>query len=161
MARSPALKIRIYLHLVPILGVIPSLWTLYGSSETGSGRYGSSRHRDPVAAASGKGDADGVSEFAAKALENTQVRAASRLSVVMGVGCVSALALLGAGASTQASQLANLRFLMASSFVGSGYFIVSLVLMFRIAKDKSIRLPGVSQLSRRLPDRLPNRLPNR
>lgn len=155
MARSPALKIRIYLHLVPVLGVIPSLWTLYGSSGGfggGSGRHGNS------AAASGKGGTNDVSEltleFTSEALENNQVRAASRLSVVMGVGCVSALALFGAGAtSTQASQLANLRFLMASSFVGSGYFILSLVLMFRIAKGKSIRLPGVSQLSRRLPDR--------
>lgn len=161
MARSPALKIRIYLHLVPVLGVVPSLWTLYGSGGYGSGRYGSSGQRDPVVAASGKGGANGVSDFApeftSEVSENSQVRAASRLSVVMGVGCVSALALLGAGASTQASQLANLRFLMASSFVGSGYFILSLVLMFRIAKDKSIRLPGVSQLSRRLPDRLTNR----
>ncbi len=156
MARSPALKIRIYLHLVPVLGVIPSLWTLYGSGG----------QRNPAAAASGKGAASDVSEFTpefiSEASENAQVRAASRLSVVIGVVCVSAIALLGAsGASSQASQLASLRFLMASSFVGSGYFVLSLVLMFRIAKDQSIRLPGISPLSRRLLPPLPDRFDHR
>lgn len=150
MALSPALKIRIYLHLVPVLGVIPSLWTLYGSSERGSDRY-----KEPIASASGESCSDAVSERVDISgwVEDPQVRAASRLSVLMGVGCVSAIALLGAGASSPASQLASLRFLMASSFIGSGYFILSLILMFRIAQDQSIRLPGISQLSRRLPNR--------
>ncbi len=113
---------RTYLHLVPVFGVIPSLWTLYGQGPACSEDIGEER-----------------------------VRAASRLSVLIGVGCLSAIALLGAGAGSQASQAASLRFLLASSFVGSGYFLLSLGLMFRVAKGQSIRLPGVSQLSRRLP----------
>lgn len=113
---------RTYLHLVPVFGVIPSLWTLYGQGQT-----------------------------KAEDIDESAVQAASRLSVLIGLSCISAIALLGAGASTQASQMASLRFLIASSFVGSGYFIVSLVLMFRVAKGQSIRLPGVTQLSRRLP----------
>ena len=122
MASSPLKKMRIYLHLVPLFGVFLSLWTLYGKSDA---------HVE---------DSD-----------QAQLRAASRLSVIVGLGCISAIALLGAGASTQASQTASLRFLLASSFVGSGYFLLSLGLMFRVAKDQSIRLPGLSQLSRRLP----------
>ncbi len=113
---------QIYLHLVPVFGVLLSLLTLYGERDT----HGEDR-------------------------EQAQVRAASRLSVIVGLGCMSAIALLGAGASTQASQVASLRFLLASSFVGSGYFLLSVGLMFRVAKDQSIRLPGISQLSRRLP----------
>ena len=116
------IRMRTYLHLVPVFGVIPSLWTLYGQRSSRSEDIGEER-----------------------------VRAASRLSVLIGVGCISAIALLGAGAGSQASQAASLRFLLASSFVGSGYFVLSLGLMFRVAKGQSIRLPGVSQLSRRLP----------
>ena len=113
---------QIYVRLIPVFGVLLSLWTLYG-----------------------EGDAHGEDR------EQAQVRAASRLSIIVGLGCISAIALLGAGASTQASQTASLRFLLASSFVGSGYFLLSVGLMFRVAKDQSIRLPGLSQLSRRLP----------
>lgn len=122
MPAAPLTRLRIYLHLVPVLGVVPSLWTLYGKADI---------QREDI--------------------EDRQVRAASRLAVALGLICISAIALLGAGASSQASQVASLRFLLASSFVGSGYFLLSLGLMFRVAKDQSIRLPGISQLSRRLP----------
>ena len=126
MASSHMQRLRTYLHLVPVFGVVPSLWTLYGQASLGS---------------------EGVDRTSAEA----QVRSASRLSVTIGLGCICAIALLGAGAATQTSQMASLRFLLASSFVGSGYFLLSLVLMFRVAKGQSIRIPGVSQLSRRLP----------
>ncbi len=118
---------RLYLHLVPVFGVVLSLWSLYGEAPYGKG--GDQR----------------------EGTDRDQVRAASRLSVTLGIACISAIALLGAGASTQASQMASLRFLLASSFIGSGYFLLSLALMFRVARGQSIRLPGVSQLSRRLP----------
>jgi hypothetical protein len=118
----PLTRLRIYLHLVPVLGVVLSLWTLYGKAD-----------------------------IQREEREEAQVQAASRLAVVLGLGCICAIALLGAGASSQASQVASLRFLIASSTVGSGYFLLSLGLMFRVAKDQSIRLPGISQLSRRLP----------
>ena len=122
-------KLRTYLHLVPVFGTVFSLWTLYGDS------------------------AHNNEEIAKEALsKDASVQlAASKLSVVLGLGCVSAIALLGAAASTQASQTASLRFLLSSSFVGSGYFLLSLALMFRVATNRSIRLPGISQLSRRLP----------
>lgn len=117
-------KLRTYLHLVPVFGTIFSLWTLYGEPTDSP---------------------EDISREAAVQL------AASKLSVVLGLGCVSAIALLGGAASTQASQAASLRFLLSSSFIGSGYFLLSLALMFRVATDRSIRLPGISQFSRRLP----------
>jgi len=119
-------RMRIYLHLVPVFGVIPSLWTLYKSES-----YGERNSK--------------VEER-----KQSQLQSASRLSVLMGLASISAIALLGA-AATQTTQLATLRLLIGSSFIGSSYFLLSLVLMFRVAKGQSMRLPIVTTLSRRLP----------
>ena len=126
MAHPSVQKLRLYLHLVPVFGAVLSLWTLYG---------------EPV------GDATDLSNHQ----QSAALREVSRLSVLMGVSVVSAIALLGAGASMHISHLASLRFLVASTMVGSGYFLVSLGLMFRVATGASVKLPGISQLSRRLP----------
>ncbi len=124
---SSLLKLRIYLHLVPVFGVLLSLWILYGERAF---------QRE-----------DSVSNSEADA----QLRSVSRLAVVMGLGCVGAIALLAGAADSQVFQAANLRFLIACSFIGSSYFLLNLSLMFRVAKGQSIRLPGISPLSRRLP----------
>jgi len=121
-------KMRTYLHLVPVFGIVLSLFPLYGEASYGEPTANVEENRD-----------------------DAQRLAASRLSVVLGLGSVCAIALLGLGASSQASQAASLRFLLTSSFVGSGYFLLSIGLMFRVATNRSIRLPGLTQLSRRLP----------
>lgn len=170
-------KMRIYLHLVPVLGVMPSLLHLYASKRTkgaianthsstkrstkpdGTAKYASENCGEPSHSIEDSiKDADALldrllesSAARADALESAQIKAASRLSVVLGVGCISAITLLFAGATTQSSQVGTLRFLLASSFIGSGYFALCVALMFQVATDKSIRIPGVSQLSRRLP----------
>lgn len=122
---------RTYLHLVPVFGVVLSLWTLYGE-------------------AAADVEADIEADIEANKDEAQRVTA-SRLSIILGLGSVCAIALLGLGASSGVSQSASLRFLISSSFVGSGYFLLSLALMYRVATDRSIRLPGLSNLSRRLP----------
>jgi hypothetical protein len=124
-----------YLHLIPIFGVILSLWSLYGKPGLAD---------EDLATQEATQDSEAFAETAI-------VNSASRLSVMLGLICMGAIASLGAGAYTQPGQIAHLRFLFASSFVGSSYFLLSLALMFRIAKDQSIRLPGLRQLSRRLP----------
>lgn len=136
MASPSFQRLRTLLHLVPVFGIVPALWTLYGESYGGES-YG--------------GENYGEHGQTVEDVEAAQMRSASRLSVLIGGGCICAIALLGAGATTQASQMASLRFLLASSFVGSGYCLLSIALMFRVIKGQSIRLPGVSQLSRRLP----------
>jgi hypothetical protein len=133
---SSLAKLRIYFHLVPVFGVLPSLWIIYG--ERVFKREDSIRKR-------------GVSEDSVSEAEEAQLQSVSRLSVVMGLGCMGAIALLAGAADAQVTQMANLRFLIASSFVGSSYFVLNLVLIVRVAKGHSIRLPGISQLSRRLP----------
>ena len=123
MATPSLQKMRTYLHLVPVFGTVLSLWTLHG-------------HRTA--------DSEDT-------IDDSQRSAPSRLSVVLGLSSFCAIALLGLGASSVASQSASLRFLLTSSFIGSGYFLLSIGLMFRVSTNRSIRLPGITQLSRRLP----------
>ncbi|NJL86713.1 MAG: hypothetical protein HC886_13240 [Leptolyngbyaceae cyanobacterium SM1_1_3] len=73
----------------------------------------------------------------------------SKLSVVLALSWLSAYVLLGTGAAV--SETAALRLLITSSLVGSGYFLVSLWLILRLWQGKSVKLPGLSQLSDRLP----------
>ncbi len=131
-------KIRTYLHLVPVFGTLLSLWTLYGKPAPAAEAI--SQAATSSAAVVGKTDQD-----------MAQTKAVSQLSVVLGLSALIAIALLGGAASSQPSQVASLRFLLASSFVGSGYFLLSIGLIFRVATNRSIRLPGISSLSRRLP----------
>ncbi|EDX87737.1 hypothetical protein S7335_5447 [Synechococcus sp. PCC 7335] len=132
--RSQLQKLRLYLHLIPIFGVVLSLWSLYGKST--------------LAVEELEGATEKATE---KAFAAASVKSVSRLSVILGLGCVGAIACLGIGAHSQTSQTNHLRLLLMSSFVGSSYFLLSLALMIRVAKDQSLRLPGISQLSRRLP----------
>lgn len=131
--RSQLQKLRLYLHLLPIFGIVLSLGTLYGKSTLAV----EERQR--------------TDETTEAAFEMASVKSVSRLSVALGLSCVCAIACLGAGAHSQVNQINHLRLLLASSFVGSSYFLLSMVLMFRVATDQSIWLPGISRLSRRLP----------
>ena len=81
-----------------------------------------------------------------------QLQQVSRLAVVLGMGWLLATVLLSAGAYSEFSHAATLRLWLINSFVGTGYFVTSLWLMLRISRGKPARLPGITQLSRRLPD---------
>ncbi|MEL6138139.1 MAG: hypothetical protein AAFQ61_09470 [Cyanobacteria bacterium J06626_23] len=109
-------RFRTLINLVPIIGVVPSLWTLYQS------------HRS-----------------------EPSVRNASRVAVVLALSWVSATVLLGAGANLPVSHAATVRLLLANGFVGTGYFLVSFWLMWRVWRRKSIWLPVITPVSRRLP----------
>jgi len=109
-------RLRTLINLVPVVGIVPSLWTLYRSDPA-----------EPI------------------------VQNASRMAVVLALSWVSATVLLGAGANLPVSQLATLRLMLANGFVGTGYFLISFWLMWRVWQRKSIRLPVVSAASRRLP----------
>jgi hypothetical protein len=71
--------------------------------------------------------------------------AVSRLSITLVFTWLLAYLLLATGAST--SEFLSLRLLILNSFLTSGYFLVSLWLMIRLAKGKSKQLPGVSQFA--------------
>jgi hypothetical protein len=100
---------QLLIYLIPVIGVLPSLWTLYH-------RQGSR--------------------------EQMKV---SRLSISMAFTWLLAYLLLASGSTT--SEFSALRLLILNSFLTSGYFLVSIWLMFRINKGQSSRLPGFSKFA--------------
>ena len=119
--------LKLFFYLIPILGFFPSLWTLYhhGNQSWGVGGIG------------------GVGE---QECQREQL-ALSRLSVTLSGCWLLGYFLLGIGAE---SEFFKLRFLMLSTLLTSGYFLVSIWLMFRLSSGKSVRLPGFSRLAERV-----------
>jgi len=103
---------QLLIYLIPVIGILPSLWTLY--------RRQGSREQMKV----------------------------SRLSITMAFTWLLAYLLLATGAAT--SESFALRLLILNSFLTSGYFLVSIWLMFRIIQGQSSRLPGLSHLAERV-----------
>jgi len=75
-------------------------------------------------------------------------KAVCRLAVTLAGTWLLGYLLMGVGAET--SEFLALRLLILNSFLTSGYFLVSLWLMFLIVKGKPARLPGFSQWAQRL-----------
>ena len=71
----------------------------------------------------------------------------SRLSITLAFIWMSGYLLLTTGAAT---DFLTLRLLILNSFLTSGYFLVSVWLIFRIIQGKSSRLPGFSNLAERV-----------
>ncbi|MTJ07769.1 hypothetical protein FJR04_08630 [Anabaena sp. UHCC 0204] len=73
--------------------------------------------------------------------------ATSRLSITLAFIWMLSYLLLTTGA---AADFLTLRLLILNSFLTSGYFLVSVWLIFRIIQRKSSRLPGFSNLAERV-----------
>jgi hypothetical protein len=71
----------------------------------------------------------------------------SRLSITLAFIWMLGYLLLTTGAAT---DFLTLRLLLLNSFLTSGYFLVSVWLIFRIIQGKSSRLPGYSNLAERV-----------
>ena len=74
--------------------------------------------------------------------------ATSRLSITLAFTWFLGYLLLATGAET--SEFFGLRLLILNSFLTSGYFLVSVWLMFRLIQGKSHRLPGFSRFAERV-----------
>lgn len=72
----------------------------------------------------------------------------SRLSVTLAGSWLIGYLLLGMGAET--SEFLSLRLLVLNTFLTSGYFLVSIMLMTRLYKRKPVRLPGFSKLANQI-----------
>jgi hypothetical protein len=122
----PDLKhLRLFLYLIPVAGVIPSLWHLFGSNppernprkEAGTGKE---QRRPRASQREPKMGGDD--------------RTLSQLSLKLALGWVLALALINLGGSL--AETPQLPLLILNSLVTSGYFVTSLGLMLRL---KSLR----------------------
>lgn len=72
---------------------------------------------------------------------------ASRLSITLAFIWMLGYLLLTTGA---VADFSTLRLLILNSFLTSGYFLVSVWLIFRVIQGKYSRLPGFSNLAERL-----------
>ena len=114
--------LELFIYLIPIIGFFPSLWTLY--------RHGNHKPSDSL-------------PYQVRRQLNT-----SRLSVTL-AGCwLLGYILLSFSAET--SEFLALRLLVLNSLLTSGYFLVSILLIIRLASGKSARLPGFSGLAERV-----------
>ncbi|WP_341525131.1 hypothetical protein WKK05_21255 [Nostoc sp. UHCC 0302] len=111
-SQSPIPKTQLLLHLIPVFGFFPSLWTLY--------RRQGSREQFAI----------------------------SRLSITLALTWLLGYLLLATGAAT--SDFFALRLFILNGFLTSGYFLVSLWLIFRLLKGNSKRLPGFSSFAERV-----------
>lgn len=73
----------------------------------------------------------------------------SRLVVTLALTWVIIYGLLSAG--SHLSPGVSLRFLVSNALVTTGYTLTNLVLMVRLLQGKSVKVPGFSRLSKRLP----------
>ncbi|MFM7405099.1 MAG: hypothetical protein ACKO3K_00095 [Cuspidothrix sp.] len=71
----------------------------------------------------------------------------SRLSITLAFIWMLGYLLLATGAT---SDFWTLRLLILNTFLTSGYFLVSVWLIFRVLQGKSSRLPGFSNLAERV-----------
>ena len=72
-------------------------------------------------------------------------QAVSRLSVTLAFGWLLGYILLSTGSQT--SEFLTLRLLFLNTLLTSGYFLVSIGLMARVWRRKSVRLSGISRVS--------------
>lgn len=73
----------------------------------------------------------------------------SKTAVTLALAWVAVYVLTTAGSQT--SDLVSTRLLVTSLLATTGYFVTNLWLMVRLLQGGSARLPGISQLSDRLP----------
>lgn len=116
---------QLCLNLIPIIGFFPSLWTLY-------------RHNNIKS----------ESVYLTRLSPSREQLTTSRLSITLAGSWLGGYLLLGIGAET--SELLTLRFLVLSSFLTSGYFLVSIWLIVRLLLHKHIYLPGFSNWAERV-----------
>lgn len=75
-------------------------------------------------------------------------QAVSRLAVTLAFSWLLGYLLLGTGANT--SESLRLPFLLMNSLLTSGYFVISLWLMFRLWQRQPMRVPGISRIADRV-----------
>lgn len=153
-------------YLIPILGFFPSLWTLYRHNRVASGDVGVASSKETKDKEEVGDTREWEKELHQDCLDvqvlpsplqnsthhsNLATRhslAVSRLSVTLGFSWLLGYLLLNVGAET--SELLTLRLLVLNSLLTSGYFLVSIWLMIRLASRSSVRLPGFTTLAERV-----------
>ncbi len=113
-------RLETFFCLIPVIGLIPSLWSIY-------------RHQ---------------SHAPEERLCYRKKLAVCRLSVLLALSWVTIYLSCNVGADLSGTSTAiGLRLLFINSLTTSGYFVSSLWLMILLWQDKSVRLSGLSYLA--------------
>lgn len=78
-----------------------------------------------------------------------QEQSISRLVITLALSWGIIYVLLSTG--SQVAPGLSLRFLVSNTLITTGYTLTNLVLMIRLLQGKSVKLPGFTPLSKRLP----------
>ena len=117
--------LRLWIYLLPVVGVIPAIWTLYLSP----------RNKEIP---SEKKDALHIHSSARCDRAHREQQKVSRLSVTLILAWLSSYSLLSLGAAN-ASGIMSFRLLYTNAILTTGYFLACTVLMSRLSK-KSLPL---------------------
>jgi hypothetical protein len=116
-------RLRLFFYLIPIVGVIPALWSLYGPRSPLAQRNPSSLAR--------------------------RERQISRMAVILGLGWALSTGLVSLGSTW--AEVPELGRLVLGSGLTSAYFLVNFWLMVQLWRNQSLWLPGVTDWGDRLP----------
>jgi hypothetical protein len=113
-------RLETFFCLIPVIGLIPSLWTIYRQQ----------------------------SHAPEERLCNRKKLAVCRLSVLLALSWVTIYLSCNVGADLSGTSTSiGLRLLFINSLTTSGYFVSSLWLMMLLWQQKSVRLSGLSYLA--------------
>ncbi len=138
-------RLQLFYCLMPVVGVIPSLWILYHKSHPpDGGETGDVIPPCPPLKRGGRGEAGGLGDGDCSPdpevpwSRGADARGVSRLAVNLALGWLSAYLLLETGART--AEFFALPLLLTSSLVTSGYFLTCIWLMIRVSQGRSVSL---------------------
>lgn len=106
--------LQLWIYLLPIVGVIPAVWTLYRTSNNAINTHNSEYHSTSCL---------------------RQQQKASRLSINLMLICLSSYTLFTLGAAN-VTEIISFRLLYANAIVTTGYFVTCTWLMSRLGKKK-------------------------
>ena len=81
---------------------------------------------------------------------NTEEKSVSRLSVMLAFSWLIAYSLLGVSGEMTASSVWSVRLLYLDGLITSGYFVSCLVLLIRLWRGKTPKLPGLTPLANQI-----------
>jgi uncharacterized membrane protein YhdT len=121
--RQTEQHLQLWIYFLPVVGVIPAIWTLYQSKEEAI------RLRLPF----------GIADFQNNPFKDSgellQQQKASRLSLNLTLLWLGSYVLFACGAG-EGSEIVSFRFLYANAIATTSYFVACTFLMTRLGKKK-------------------------
>ncbi|MGF1590891.1 MAG: hypothetical protein ACFCU7_16925 [Pleurocapsa sp.] len=113
LPRKTEQHLQLWIYLLPVVGVIPAIWTLYRAN------------RNPTVS---------LKEDMTNATLLRQQQKMSRLAINLILIWLSSYALFSWGAGS-ASEIISFRLLYANAIITTGYFVICTFLMSRLGKQ--------------------------